>query len=101
MVKILRELAYFRPREYHQRDKNRKEAGLFTEEELQQDVISIRHRDLIRKNSQKFQTLPGHVFGFLNEHLRKGLIKDMFTQHDDEQTSKLGKSLYDVMAIYI
>ena len=64
-------------------------------------MISIRHRDLIRKNSQKFQTLPGHVFGFLNEHMRKGLLKDLFTQHDDEQVSKLGKSLFDVMSIYI
>jgi len=29
------------------------------------------------------------------------MFKDMFTQYDDEQESKLSTSLYDVMALYI
>ena len=66
VVKILRELSYFRPREYHRQEKNRKEAGNFTQSEMQDDIISVRHKELIRKNSEKYQTLPGHVFGFLN-----------------------------------
>ena len=54
VVKILRELSYFRPREYHRQEKARKQAGLFTHSELQDDVISVRHKQLIKKNSQKF-----------------------------------------------
>ena len=34
VVKILRDLAYFRPRDYYREDKARKNAGLFTHEEL-------------------------------------------------------------------
>ena len=64
-------------------------------------MLSVRHKQLIQKNSQKFQTVPGHVFGFLYEHVNKGLLKDLFTQYDDDQESKLGKSLYDVMGLYI
>lgn len=64
-------------------------------------MVSVRHKQLIKKNSQKFQTLPGHVFSFLNEHLNKGLLKDLFTQFDEEQEDKLKKTIYDVMAIYI
>ena len=79
MVQILRDLAYFRPREYHRREKMRKEAGLFTQSEMQDDIISVRHKELIKKNSEKFETLPGHMFGFLYEHINKGLLKDMFT----------------------
>ena len=44
VVKILRDLAYFRPRDYYREDKARKEAGLFTHQELQDDVISVRHK---------------------------------------------------------
>lgn len=29
------------------------------------------------------------------------MLKDIFTQYDEEQQSKLNKSLFDVMAIYI
>lgn len=46
-------------------------------------------------------TMPGHIFGFLHENISKGLLKDMFTQYDEEQESKLDKSLFDVMNIYI
>ena len=68
---------------------------------MQDDRISVRHRNIIRKNSEKTQTLPEHVFGFLSEHIRGGMFKDMFTQFDDEQESKLAISLYDVMALYL
>ena len=101
VVKILRDLAYFRPRDYDREDKKRKESGNLTMNEQQDDVLSVRHKQLIQKNSQKFQTVPGHVFGFLYEHVSKGLLKDLFTQYDEDQESKLGKSLYDVMALYI
>ena len=56
---------------------------------------------MIKKNSEKYQTLPGHVFGFLYENITTGILKDMFTQFDEDQASKLGKSLYDVMGLYI
>lgn len=51
---------------------------------MQDDILSVRHQKLIQKNSEKYQTLPGHVFGFLYENISKGLLKDMFTQYDDE-----------------
>lgn len=94
-------MSYFRPRDYARLEQKRKDGGNFTKSELQDDIISVRHKSLIKKNSEKFQTLPGHVFGFLYENINKNLLKDMFTQYDEEQESKLGKSMFDVMAAYI
>ena len=37
----------------------------------------------------------------MSEHISTGLLKDMFTQFDEDQRSKLDKSLFDVMALYI
>ena len=101
IVKIIRTLAYFRPREYERQDKQRKEMGKLTKSELQDDIISVRHRELIEKNSSRSETLHENVFGFIYKNLSTGLLKDMFTQFDEEQESKLSKSLYDVMSIYI
>ena len=44
VVRILRDLSYFRPRDYDRADKFRKEAGNFTQSELQDDIISVRHK---------------------------------------------------------
>lgn len=41
------------------------------------------------------------MFNFVRDNVRTGLFKDMFTQFDEEQESKLAVSLYDVMALYI
>jgi hypothetical protein len=101
VVRILRELAYFRPRDYFSAEIQRKQKGLFTKSELQDDLLSVRHKQLIKKNSEKYQTLPGHVFSFLYENINKGMFKDLFTQYDEEQQSKLGKNIYEVMSIYI
>jgi hypothetical protein len=53
-VKILRDLAYFRPRDYDRAEKQRRESGNLTSSEQQDDVISVRHKELIQKNSRKF-----------------------------------------------
>lgn len=41
------------------------------------------------------------MVGFVHEHVSKGLLKDLFTQHDDEQQSKLKKTIFDVTSIYV
>ena len=54
VVRILRDLAYFRPRDYYREEQARKKAGNFTQSEMQDDIISVRHKELIKKNSEKF-----------------------------------------------
>ena len=41
------------------------------------------------------------MYEFLYEHVNKRILKDLFTQYVEDQESKLSKSLYDVMALYI
>lgn len=41
------------------------------------------------------------MFGFLSEHIQKGLLKDLFTQFDEDQEDKLNKTLFEVMQAYI
>lgn len=53
--------------------------GKFTKSELQDDVMSVRHRELIEKNSSRSETLHENVFGFIYKNLSTGLLKDMFT----------------------
>jgi hypothetical protein len=43
VVRILRDLAYFRPRDYDRVDKKRKESGNYTQSEMQDDILSVRH----------------------------------------------------------
>ena len=51
VVQILRILTYFRPRDYEKKDKQRKQIGIFTHSEMQDDLISVRHKELMKKNS--------------------------------------------------
>ena len=44
VVKILRTLSYFRPREFEQLEKQRLDKGIFTQAEMQDDLISVRHK---------------------------------------------------------
>ena len=101
VVTILRTLSYFRPREFENKDKERLALGKFTQSEMQDDLVSVRHRQLIKKNSEKTQMLPEAFVGFLSDNIRKGMFKDMFTQLDEDQDSKLAVSLYDVMGQYL
>lgn len=38
---------------------------------------------------------------FLYQNLTKGLLKDMFTDHDALQDSKLKTNLYEVLQMYV
>ena len=64
-------------------------------------MLSVRHKRLIEEKSNKFRTVPGDMANFVFQNLSKGFFKDMFTQFDEEQTSKTKVSLYDVMSLYI
>lgn len=68
---------------------------------MKDHILSARHRQLIEQNSKSSQSLPVHVFKHIKENVTKGVFKDFFTQVDEEQDSKLKKSLYDVMSVYI
>ena len=71
LMKILRELSYFRPKEEHEKDRLRKAQGFYTKSEAQDDLISVRHKKLIEEKSDKFRTVPGDMFNFLQQHLTK------------------------------
>lgn len=55
----------------------------------------------MKKNAAKSMTLHGHVFNFIYDNTRLGIFKDMFTQFEDEEQSKLNASLYDVLGLYL
>ena len=81
---ILRDLCYYRPKEQESKDKLRKQAGITTQQDLDQEMISLRHKELISKNKDKFQTVPSHMFNFVYTNLSKGLLTDLF-YHKDEK----------------
>lgn len=66
----------------------RRHQGIFTKQEYQDDLLSVRHKRLIEEKSDKFRTVPGDMANFLYTNLSKGFFKDLFTQFDDEQASK-------------
>ena len=84
VVQILRILSYFRPREYERDDRLRKQGGHLSKNETNDDIISVRHKDLIKKNAAKNQMLTTHVANFIYDNVRTGMFKDMFTQFDEE-----------------
>jgi len=69
--------------------------------DLNQDVMSVRHRELIQEKKDKFITVPMHMAKFVYSNLTKGILKDMFTDTDALQESKLKTGLYEVLQIYI
>ena len=84
ILEILRTLSYYRPKEVEQKEKMRKEKGILHQHEIQDDIISVRHKALIKEKSGRFRTVTTDMFNFLNENLSKGFFKDMFTQFDEE-----------------
>jgi len=50
--------------------------------DLNQDVMSVRHRELIQEKKDKFITVPMHMAKFVYSNLTKGILKDMFTDTD-------------------
>lgn len=63
--------------------------------------MSVRHRELIQEKKDKFVTVPVHMAKFVYSNLTKGIMKDMFTDHDANQDSKLKTGLYEVLQCYI
>jgi len=63
--------------------------------------MSVRHRELIQEKKDKFITVPLHMAKFVYSNLTKGILKDMFTDTDALQESKLKTGLYEVLQIYI
>ena len=51
MLEIIRALSYFRPKEAYTTGKISKAMGEFTKKENQDDVISTRHKELIKDAS--------------------------------------------------
>ncbi|TNV74156.1 hypothetical protein FGO68_gene5579 [Halteria grandinella] len=101
LIKVLREVSYYRPKEQAEKERMRKTQGMYTRQEAQDDLLSVRHKKLIEEKSDKFRTVPGDMANFLFQNLTKGFFKEMFTQFDDEQQSKTKTSLYDVLSNYI
>ncbi|CDW74326.1 UNKNOWN [Stylonychia lemnae] len=101
IIQILNEMSYYRPKEDEIYEKQRKHQGLMTKSEMQDDIISVRHKEIISEKADSFRTVPGDMAKFVFQNLSKGLFKDMFTQYDEEQESKFKVSLYDVLSNYI
>ena len=54
---ILRTLSYFRPKKQSYTDKSDKQAGYFKPTDIYQDLISVRHKELISEKKDKFQSV--------------------------------------------
>ena len=101
MIKILRTLSHFRPKQDEYLHKHEKAAGYFTQKDISNDIMSVRHRELIQEKKDKFITVPVHMAKFVYQNLTKGILKDMFTDHDAQQDSKLKTNLFEVLQAYI
>ena len=74
---------------------------MYTEQEMQEETTSPRHRQLIKENKDKFRSVVEDMGSFLSQNLSKGFFRNLFTQYDDIQETKFKTSLYDVLSIYI
>lgn len=74
---------------------------MFSEKEMMQEAKSVRHKQLVKENKNKFRMVPEDMGNFLVENLSKGFFRNLFTQYDDIQDNKFKTSLFDVLSIYI
>ena len=75
--------------------------GEFTKKDNQDDVISTRHKELMKNQQEKFMTMPTHVANFLYQNLSKGLLMGFFKDYSQEEESKFATGVYEVLQIYI
>lgn len=94
MIHTLRALCYYRPKLSERISKAAKTAGHFDINDIGNDLISVRHRELIQDKKDKFVTVPMHIAKFTFQNLKQGILKEMFTDYDAEADSKLKIDLY-------
>lgn len=101
VLEIVRRLSYFRPKEAHTSGQVSKAMGEFTKKDNQNDVISTRHKEIIRSQNDKAVPMPLHAANFLYQNLTKGLLKGFFKDWDAEQESKFSVGSLEVLQMYI
>lgn len=79
MLQILRELCYYRPKKIEIEEKQRLKSGMLHKHEMQDDIISAKHKDLISQSADKHLSVPGNMMKFVFKNLTTGFFKDMFT----------------------
>ena len=75
VLEILTALAYFRPKKAQRDTKLAQAYGDYTESQLRDDHQSVRHQELIRKNKDKFLSVPSHVGRFVFQNMTRLYMK--------------------------
>lgn len=101
LINILQTLSYFRPKTAEYKYRSDKNAGYVDPDEANRDILSSRHRELIQANKDKYSTAIGHMGKHMYENLTKGFFKDMFTDYDADEKSKMKTGLYELLQMYI
>ena len=83
ILTILKELSYYRPKQEAHREWQRKRAGKMHDHEIEDDIISVRHKELIADSASSFSTVPGNMANFVFQNMTKGFFKNIFTQFDE------------------
>ena len=65
ILKLLQTINYFRPKELQKSENMRLKHGLFHKSELQDDVISVKHKELIKEKGQQNRMVPTDMTNFL------------------------------------
>ena len=65
MLELIRKLAYFRPKQLDRKSKFDKAYGVISRKENEDNLISLRHQELVQEKEDKFQILPVHVAKFV------------------------------------
>lgn len=63
--------------------------------------MSARHRELIQQQKDKYTTTLAHMGKHMYQNLKGGFFKDMFTDYDADEPSKMKTGLYEVLQMYI
>ena len=94
VLQILRSLALFRPKELLAANNE------YTVRDVHQDLLSVRHKELIGKSKDKFAMAPQHMAKFISSNLRGGVLRQFFAD-DSFQDSKLAASHFEVIQAYM
>ena len=96
---LLRALCYYRPKEQENLYRKARVSGHTGEGP--EDIISVRHKQLIRERARKHQSFFEHIGMFTYKELREGWLRDLVIDWDARQGDKLRAGLHDVVEAYI
>ena len=97
VLKILRVLCYYRPKDEEKFIREAKYKGYVSKD---QDFLSQKHLEKIKNNLDQFATPVGHAINYIEKGLKRNYLRDILIDYTESMDKTMSKSIYDIIERY-